>query len=81
MSDLRSMAIAVRAVRTGFDTANPGMPPAIELRDPPNLRHYAPHPEAPSVHDEPDDVPGEFDDPRDYERFGEEQQGYHGDRR
>lgn len=30
---------------------------------------------------ESDEEPTEFDDPRDYETFGEEEQGYHGDRR
>lgn len=35
-------------VRTGFDAVNPGMPPALELTDPPNLRHYAPDPAAPT---------------------------------
>lgn len=43
MSDLVEMADAVaralgEPVRTGFDTANPGMPPALKLR------HYPPHP-------------------------------------
>lgn len=64
-----------RPVRTGFDAANPGMPPAIDLR------HYAPHPLASRDDDFREEEPADHD-PRSWEQWCEDEQGYHGsDRR